>query len=265
MDAGRGPAALSSSVFSRWFPPTKNGAARERANGADVHCSLLEATTRQTSLGASRAADFQRCFAQFGLHAVCSLRKQWLGVLRGGSESGHIEESGGQMSDNSQDKASEEQEPSCSEALQRMSELVEGAREGRSGLDDGYALLLDLEEQGLPVNTAVFNQFLRIAVELAKGGHASTVDGERIVERLEHEASTYIHKCVPILLLSYYVYVLILLLHMRARRPDEDMHLQMMLLIAYYYYATICVICVLILLLHMPRRACHSTRTRTSR
>ena len=211
MDAGRGPtpAVLSSAVFSLWFPPTKNGAARERANGADVHCSLLEATTRQTmSLGASRAADFQRCFAEFGLLTVCSLRKQWLGVLRGGSESGHIEESGGQMSDNSQEKASEEQEPSCSEALQRMSELVEGAREGRSGLDDGYALLLDLEEQGLPVNTAVFNQFLRIAVELAKGGHASTVDGERIVERLEHEASTYIHTCVPILLLSYYVRVL---------------------------------------------------------
>ena len=121
----------------------------------------------------------------------------WQGIiLRGG---GNDEE----MRTNSQDEASEEAEPSCTESRERMAALVQGAREQRNGLDDGYALLQDLEDEGLPIGTAVFNEFLRMAVELAKGGNAETVDGERIVERLEYEGLV----------------------------PDEDTYLQMMLLI----------------------------------
>lgn len=99
-----------------------------------------------------------------------------------------LDDWGGELRAESQGPASEEDEPSCSEAMRRMAELVQGAQAGaQDGLQDGYALLQELEFEGLPVNTAFFNDFLRIAVELAKGGHASTVDGERIVERLEHE------------------------------------------------------------------------------
>jgi hypothetical protein len=111
---------------------------------------------------------------------------------------------GGEMGAESLSSSSED-EPSCSEALRRMAELVQGAREGaQGGLQDGYALLQELEFEGLPVNTVFFNDFLRVAVELAKGGQASTVDGERIVERLERE----------------------------GLEANEDTYLQMMLLIA---------------------------------
>ena len=96
-----------------------------------------------------------------------------------------------------------DKEESCSEALQRMAALVEGAREQRVGLADVYALLNDLEHEGVAVNTQVFNTALRVVVELASRGEAATVDGERLVERLEDE----------------------------GLRLDEDTYLQMMLII----------------------------------
>ena len=103
----------------------------------------------------------------------------------------------------SEEAAAASEEPSCSVALERMAALVEGAREQRSGLADGYALLQELQDEGAPVNTAVFNAFLRMAVALAEHGDAGTVDGERIVARLEREGLS----------------------------PDQDTFLQMMLLI----------------------------------
>ena len=125
-------------------------------------------------------------------------------VLRGGADSACDGDDDTPSWARGEASEQEEEEPPCTEALQRMSGLVEGAREGRSGLVDGYALLQDLDDEGLPINTALFNEFLRMALELAKGGHVSTVDGERIVERLEHEGLV----------------------------PDEDTYLQIMLLIA---------------------------------
>ena len=86
----------------------------------------------------------------------------------------------------SEEAAAASEEPSCRVALERMAALVEGAREQRSGLADGYALLQELQDEDAPVNTVVFNALLCMAVALAEHGDAGTFDGEGWQPRWRH-------------------------------------------------------------------------------
>jgi len=96
-------------------------------------------------------------------------------TLRGGLDSLQEIPSSADAVSMSRAETTDEPEPSCSEALHRMEVLTQAAREERCELVDAYALLKDLEDEGLPVDTEVFNEFLRLVVELARRGAASTV------------------------------------------------------------------------------------------
>ena len=96
-------------------------------------------------------------------------------TLRGGLDSLQEIPSGSEAVSVSHAETTDEPEPSCSEALHRMEVLTQAAREERCDLVDAYTLLKNLEDEGLPVDTEVFNEMLRLAVELARRGAASTV------------------------------------------------------------------------------------------